>query len=352
MSVRKKASVSAKRKASASKSVKSSRVSKNPWYRKYMGWIIGGGVLYVLCLILGNLIFFKDNVSADFQVRLVTKITAMDSGSGPFAPGGVALLGNDQIAVSDTTTKRILLFGKDGKFLRFVGKEISKEDRDLIHQNKKSLPEEAFLGIGGLCVVDGENIYAIDDQSNIVRGFGPTFKPLEPVDFRLLGCYGPRSVNYDGKNFLISDTGSHRVLGLNRDGQIQLTLGGKHGDANGEMNNPVDVVYDGKGRYIVADMDNSRFQIFNDKGKFEKSVKLGARPSAVAVFPDGKILVSSPEGNFVKVFKENGKFIGSLKEVKGDASFTAIINARVGPDGLIYLTSNDTVYVVKAEPKS
>jgi DNA-binding beta-propeller fold protein YncE len=316
-----------------------------------MGWIIGGAALYVVMLVLGNLMFFRDSVPSDFKVHLVKKITGMDSGSGPFSPAGIALMGSDKIAVSDSNSKRILVFNKDGKFLRFLGVEVSKEDRDLIRLNKKAEPEDAFVEIGGLCSVDGENVYAIDNQTCLVRGYGSDFKKLEPVNLKLLGCYGPHSVNYDGKNFLVSDTGSHRVLGVNRDAQVQMTLGGKHGDGNGEMNNPVDTVADGKGNFYVADFDNNRVQVFNEKGKFEKAIKVGARPSGLALFPDGKLIVASTEGGFVKVFKDNGKLVGSLKEDKNDVTFTSFSSVRVGSDETIYLTGPDTIVMVKASTK-
>jgi hypothetical protein len=61
--------------------------------------------------------------------------------------------------------------------------------------------------------------------------------------------------------------------------------------------------------------------------------------------------VPSTEGGFVKVFKENGQLVGTLKDAKGEASFTAISNVRIDPDGLIYLGGPDTIEIVKADPK-
>jgi len=349
MAVRKKASVTKKKsKVAVSKSTKPAVAVTLPWYKKYLGWMIGGGVLYVVLLVLVNLIFISDNNPADFQVHVIKKITAMDSGSGPFNPGGIALLGTDKIAVSDVNSKRILLFNKDGKFLRFLSKEMSKEDRELVRNNKKAEPDDVFVDIGGLCAVDGDSVYAIDNQSNLLKGYNRDFKKLEPVSLKTLGCFGPHSVNYDGKNFLVSDTGSHRILVVNHDGQVQLTISGKQGTGNGQLNNPVDVVYNGKGLYYVADFDNSRIQVFDDKGKFEKIIKLGARPAGVALFSDGKILATSTEGGFVKVFKENGKLVGALKEDKNDVNFSSFSSARIGPDDTIYLAGPDTVVMVKA----
>jgi DNA-binding beta-propeller fold protein YncE len=344
MAVRKKSSVGKSKKV-APKASKGAVSSAQPWYKKYMGWIIGGGIAYVVALVLFNLAFFRENIPAEYQVKLVKKITAMDSGSGSFTPGGIALWGEDKIAVSDTNSKRILIFNKEGKFLRFLGTALSNEEREAIRKGEKQIPEDAFQGLGGICV-DETSIYGLDDQRNIVRGYGPNFRLSDSVNLRELSCYGPRSANYDGKNFLIADTGTHRVLVINRDAQVQFSFG-KHGDGSGEMNNPVDVVADSKGRYLVADFDNLRAGIYDSKGKFQKNVKLGSRPTGVAVLKDGLMVATSPEGNCVKVFRDNGKLVGNMKEEKNDVTFTAFSNVRVDKDGLIYLAGVDTIVVVK-----
>jgi|GEM_PF-1065594 len=348
MAVRKKSKVAPKVKNVPSKApVKSS----GAWYenKKYVGSLIAGVLVMLVLMTFLHTLVFRDSVSSDFSVKFVKRITAMDSGSGPFQPGGIAFFGEDKLAVSDTVTKRILVFDKaEGKFLRFLGEEISNEERDEIRQNKKAPPENAFVGLGGLCSVDDNFVYAIDDQPCILKGYGENFKPADPVSLRDLGCYGPRSVNYTGKNFLVSDTGGHRILSVNRDSKVELSMG-KHGDGNGELNNPVDVAVDSKGNYVVADFDNKRVQIFNAKGKNVKTIKLGSRPSGVALFSDGRILVLSQEGNFVRVYKDNGKMIGTMREVKNEVAFTSFMSARVDKDGTIYLVGSDTIVAVKED---
>lgn len=321
-----------------------------PKYKKYMGWIIGGVVLYVVFLILFNLIFFKENVPSTVRASLVAKITAMDSGVGSFQPAGIALWGKDRIAVSDSQTKRILVFNRDGKFVKFLGDELSNEERDKVRKKLKELPEDAFLGLTGICV-SGDDLYALDDERNSVVVFGPTMKRTQSLDFRSLGCYGPRGLNVLGDHFMVSDTGTHRVLKANRDGQVAVTFGGQHGDGKGQMNNPVDTVADGKGHVAVADLDNSRVQIFDAKGKFQKAIKVGARPTGLDYLPNGDLVVVSSEGNFVKIVKPNGSLVGTLKDDKGEVSFTSFTNVRVGADGLLYLAGPDNISIVKLESK-
>jgi hypothetical protein len=219
---------------------------------------------------------FRDSVSSDFSVKFVKRITAMDSGSGPFQPGGIAFFGEDKLAVSDTVTKRILVFDKaEGKFLRFLGEEISNEERDEIRQNKKAPPENAFVGLGGLCSVDDNFVYAIDDQTCILKGYGENFKPADPVSLRDLGCYGPRSVNYTGKNFLVSipgDTGSCR----HRDSKLSCPWEAWRRERGVEQ--PGGCRVDSKGNYVVATSTTSAFRSSTRRARREDH-QVGSRPS-------------------------------------------------------------------------
>jgi hypothetical protein len=62
----------------------------------------------------------------------------------------------------------------------------------------------------------------------------------------------------------------------------------------------------------------------------------------------GNLYVCSTEGGgFVKIFSPSGAYLGNLKDVDGNDSFSGVRGLTFAPDGTLLLGENDTVLLVK-----
>jgi hypothetical protein len=131
--------------------------------------------------------------------------------------------------------------------------------------------------------------------------------------------YGPRGIAFDGKNFILADTGSHRILLLSPDGHVAGSWG-SIGTGEGQFKGPLDVATDGKGNYFVADSDNRRVQWLDQDGKVLKVLKYKSGVASVAVDKEGRFYVSTATNGFscVKIYSIKSGYLGDLKDEKGN----------------------------------
>jgi hypothetical protein len=165
-----------------------------------------------------------------------------------------------------------------------------------------------------------------------------------------MGCYGPRGILWDSPNFVISDTGSHRLLKVTANGELVEKWGQKQSDCKQCLNNPCSAISDGKGNYYVADFDNRRVALAAPGGKLIKLIEVDARPNDIALDGKGNLYICSAEGAFVKVYNTNGDFIGNLKDIKGEDMFASVRGMSFAPDGTLLLAENGSVAQVKILP--
>ena len=121
-------------------------------------------------------------------------------------------------------------------------------------------------------------------------------------------------------NVWITDVGNHTVRKFTHDGKLVLTLGkeGQAGDTPEQFNQPADVAFGPHGDLFVADgYGNSRVVKFSSEGKFIKTWgKKGSGDGelnlvhAVVVDAHGTVYVGDRENNRVQVFDSDGKFLG------------------------------------------
>lgn len=193
--------------------------------------------------------------------------------------------------VADATARAIVVFDRDGKFLR------------------KIAGPKFFDRLSSVAVdPNGERIYAVD--------IGGVSSDLHRVRV------------FDAKS------GKH------------LFDIGKRGSGPGEFNMPRDVAIGKEGRLYVVDGANFRVQVFDHDGKHLKSFgsvgkKLGnfARPKEVATDREGNVYVADAAfGNF-QIFNPEGEllmFIGDRSEQDGPAKYMLPSGIAVDEDGRIY----------------
>jgi WD40 repeat protein len=160
----------------------------------------------------------------------------------------------------------------------------------------------------------------MDTWNGAIKGFDENGKQKLNLDLtRFKNFYGPRGLSFDGRDFLVADTGSHRIALLTPEGTLDASWGSS-GTGAGQFKGPIAAVGDGKGTYFVADSDNNRFQVLDKDGKSVKVVKLGGSVSGVAVDREGRFYVSSAADNgSIKVYDAKGSYLGDVTDMNGSA---------------------------------
>jgi DNA-binding beta-propeller fold protein YncE len=206
-------------------------------------------------------------------------------------PLGIDIDGSGTLYVADATAKTVVVYDRDGKFLRKIG--------------------------------------------------GPKqFDRLSSV-----------TVEQDGSRLYVTDIGgvqseNHRIRVFDAVKGDHLFDIGKRGGGPGEFNLPRDVAIGKDGRIYVADGGNFRVQIFDHDGKFLKSFgKVGkqignfARPKEVATDREGNVYVADAAfGNF-QIFTPEGDllmFVGDRSEKDGPAKYMLPSGIAVDEDGRVY----------------
>ena len=188
----------------------------------------------------------------------------------------------------------------------------------------------------------------IDPGTADIRVYNTKGEIIQDVSLQTMGCYGPRTVTWDGKNFIVADTGSHRILKVSTMGELIEKWGSSQGRCKTCFNNPTSITPDRKGNFYVSDFDNKRVVFLNSSGQVIKIINLEGRPTDVAINAQGYLFVSSAEGSFVRVYKPDaGDYVGSLKDQKGEDGFSSVRGMDFTPDGTLLLAENDQVAQIK-----
>ncbi len=324
-----------KRKASSNS--KKSRGKKNRRSGKLIAIILAFlGFLFLAEVV--SYIVGKTNSSKEIFVQDVLDFSGATQSCGAFKAWDVLALPDGRIVLSDQGNKRLLFFDSKGQFLQEIGL-------------KQAGPPD-LTEVSCLTADSSGNVYVMDTWTGLIRGFDPKGRAMVKVDLGGKGFYGPRGLAWDGANFVIADTGSHRVVKVTTAGSI-LGAWGQHGSGNKEFQNPYQVVADGQGRYEVVDRDNNRIQILDNEGHFLKQIDLGAPPQAEAVDAARHILyVSSLDGRFLRAYGLDGNLIGNL--VQGDPKnpqpLSGVNALSVLPNGDIVASMTDRITVYHSLP--
>jgi DNA-binding beta-propeller fold protein YncE len=176
-------------------------------------------------------------------------------------PSGIAVLRNGNIVVTDGYgNNRVVLFAKDGKFVKQVGKGAGGREDKGTGAGEWTLPHK-------LAVDADENLYIIDRENHRVQVFDKNLNYIR--QFANEGWYpwdiGISRKGNDGLAF-IADHTLERVHKIQtKDGKILATWG-KQGLGPGEFDWVHGVVVDSKGAVYAADTYGQRLQKFVPAG--------------------------------------------------------------------------------------
>ena len=124
----------------------------------------------------------------------------------------------------------------------------------------------------------------------------------------------PYGIAVRGEEVFVSDQCNHRVQKFTLAGNFMEAIGSEGSDST-QLSNPMGLCTGSDGKLYVADCGNDRVQVFHADGSFSHSISGGATfktPFDVAFSSEGvhiaacksnKVVVISPEGQFVRSYK-------------------------------------------------
>jgi len=254
---------------------------------------------------------------------------------------GVGVDSRDRVYVFTRSSHPVMVFDKDGNFIRSWGHGI-------------------FSRPHGVFIDSDDSIWCTDDRDHTVRRFD--------IDGNLLLTIGTPSVysdtGYDGNNIrsikraappfygptkavvsssgelYVSDGyGNARVHKFTKEGKHLLSWG-EPGSGPGQFVLPHSVVVDKQGNVYVADRENRRIQVFDGEGKLKAIWPNVERPTDMVLVNDGYLFIAELNHR-VSVWDLDGRLLahwGGEKGRSNDAGFFISPHAiAVDSRGVLYV---------------
>jgi hypothetical protein len=192
----------------------------------------------------------------------------------------------------------ILVFDRDGEFLRGWGDELIKSPHGLRIDRD-----------GNVWVTDvGHHlVFKFDPEGKLLLALGTADKPGTGID----QFDRPTDIAFGaGDEVFVSDGyGNNRVLQFDRNGKFITSLGGAGKDP-GQFDLPHAVRVDSDQRLLVADRENKRIQVFNRQGEVQ-AIWSGFAPYGLEVDREGRIFVADALAHKIVQLDATGKIINA-----------------------------------------
>ena len=205
---------------------------------------------------------------------------------------GVDVDGEDRVYVFNRSSHQMMVFDRDGNFLRSW--------------------DETWSNPHGIHIGEDGHFYLIDRDAHVVLKYGPDERLLltlgtrdqpsdtgytaeEPVVRQAAGPFnrpaGRVAINEEGDIFVADGYGNARVHRFSLGGSLK-TSWGLPGSGPGEFDLLHGVAMDSKGRILVCDFRNDRIQIFDQEGEYLTMWTGLRQPTEVVVGRDGVVYVA------------------------------------------------------------
>jgi DNA-binding beta-propeller fold protein YncE len=246
------------------------------------------------------------------------------------AVSAVATDSMDRVYVFHRGKQPVLVFDRDGKFLRSWG-------------------DDRIKTAHGIRIDGDNNVWVTDIGNHQVLKFDPEGKLLLSLGKKGEPGNGPDQFNRPtdvaitphGEFYVSDGYGNSRVLKFSKDGKL-LKQWGKKGSREGEFDLPHAIVLDAKGRVYVGDRENNRVQVFDADGKFLAQWKESGAPYGLFLTHDNRLFVADGRAHWVKVLDADGKALGRWGEKgKEPGQFNLPHMLCVDSQGAVYVAEVD-----------
>lgn len=236
------------------------------------------------------------------------------------APVGIAADREGNLYVIDSQRRRVQKFDSAGNYV--AGADVRT---DPANSREDSQP-------WGIAVAPDGRVIVADTFGWKVRIFTPGLQPAgiefgEPPDLAPgsvpgpYSLFGPRDVAVDARGRIwATDTGHDRIVVYDASGEFLFETG-EEGSGDGQFNEPVGIAIDDRaGAVYVADMENARVVVLDLDGRFIRSFpvegwggRLAIDKPYLTVLRDGRIALSLPTLNAVRVYTPDGTVAGEIR---------------------------------------
>ncbi len=262
-------------------------------------------------------------------------------------PRGLTIDSTGNILVADTKNARIQKFDATGKFVSFFGERGSSAGQ--------------MQEPNGIAVDAAGDIYVTDAMNHRLLRFKGDGQFVKEWSGPAVGnFYGPRDlVIGPNKLIYVIDQGGTRICRLDA-ATDSWTMWGGSGLGESEFNEPTGIAVSSTSVF-VADVNNTRVQVFDLDGKFLRQFRVEAWQDPGGIFPDlvydeaKKVLyLSSGRTNEILVFDMEGKQLESLPRPEGIIlnNPTSLVIQTIGKSRrlLILNTNGSSISPVDLEP--
>ncbi|HEX3031298.1 MAG TPA: 6-bladed beta-propeller [Bacillota bacterium] len=267
-------------------------------------------------------------------------------------PMSVATDRDENIYVTDTENKRVVVFNRKGEYMfEFGGYGYAYPVAGKKATWKPGLFEFPY-GIdidkqtGNIFVADMTNkrIQIFDSKGNFIDWF-----PKAPYGGMADDIY-PTDIAVEGGKVYICNP--YQVVIFDTKGKFVKDFG-MPGDGNGNFDRPNGIDVGKDGTIYVADSNNLRIQAFTPEGKFkwvygkktgfnDNEGRVMGLPRNLAVGPDGNIYVADAFDFNIKVLDPNGKKIAAMgRRGVSDGYFNYPNGIEVTDKGRIYVVDKE-----------
>jgi len=233
----------------------------------------------------------------------------------------------DRVHVFHRGKNPIVVFDRDGKFLRSWGDDLVKNAHGL------RIDRNDHVWITDLA---HHLVIKFDAQGKLLLTLGKKGEPgvgKDQFDKPADVAFGPGDEVYVADGY-----GNSRVVKFSKEGEY-LKEWGKKGTDEGEFNLPHAICVDGKGRVYVGDRENNRIQVFDREGKFLSQWKDTGAPFGLFLTKEGRMLLADGRAHLAKVLDLEGKALSRWGEKGKDRGQFDLPHAIcMDSRGAIYVT--------------
>ncbi|MDQ1281513.1 MAG: hypothetical protein QG670_2778 [Thermoproteota archaeon] len=254
---------------------------------------------------------------------------------------GVGVDSQDRVYVFTRSQHPVMVFDKDGKFIRTWGEGIftrphgvfiDKKDMiwctdDVNHTVRKfDVNGNLLLTIGSPSVYSDTGYNGRDISS--IKQAGPPFnRPTKAI------------IAPNGELYISDGYGNARIHRFTEKGEY-LASWGEPGDGSGQFRLPHSLAVDKEGRVYVADRENYRIQVFNSEGKLLKIWPKIERPTDLILVDDEYLFVSELNHR-VSIWDLSGNLLVHWGGEEGQSNDAGLF---ISPHGLA-IDSRGVIYI-------